>query len=500
MQFSEFLFQNYKESKNGHELIEFFADYKQNFLLNTQHRILDDFTEELYHDGSAKDRTYDLLWDCKTLLRDPVFIDIIETIGVSDFQEFEEVYSRIIEALKLADNMWLIKPLSHCLYFTYPKFCFPYFFDGSHYRLLAIFEEFGIYSPPVPKKKDVYARISHYVELCKSLYDFRQKYSMSEHELPAFLYGFAPNIVRKYEIDDVLPEPRHARFHVIVNTDADASHLDAADRSTVYHWSGSEETEPGDIIIKYCAKPRSSIHSIWQAITPGFLDPFFHYYKSVYVAHPIRVEPITIGEMRSDGILGQSPFARMGMQGANGKPIEKIYYDRILEMLAEKGMSLQGIPTLSDEPEPDVPLKNERDVEVHLLEPLLKRLGYKEDDWKRQMKLRMGRGERVYPDFVIFPVEERNNESGHQVWEAKFSIAGSKQLQEDFGQAKSYAMRLNCKGLGLISKEGVWFSEAKSSFSFEEIKFWSWKQISASDYFSELYNIAGKKRGFNQNH
>ena len=60
----------------------------------------------------------------------------------------------------------------------------------------------------------------------------------------------------------------------------------------------------------------------------------------------------------------------------------------------------------------DLPiLKNEKDVEKNLLEPLLIKIGYKKDDWIRQMKIRMGRGHRIYPDYAIFPHEERNNES-----------------------------------------------------------------------------------------
>lgn len=60
----------------------------------------------------------------------------------------------------------------------------------------------------------------------------------------------------------------------------------------------------------------------------------------------------------------------------------------------------------------DLPiLKNEKDVEKNLLEPLLIKIGYKKDDWIRQMKIRMGRGHRIYPDYAIFPHEERNNKS-----------------------------------------------------------------------------------------
>ena len=44
------------------------------------------------------------------------------------------------------------------------------------------------------------------------------------------------------------------------------------------------------------------------------------------------------------------------------------------------------------------------------------------------------------------------------IWEAKYTIKTHKQLEEDFGQTKSYALRLKSSGLGLVSQEGVWLS------------------------------------------
>lgn|GEM_PF-6541460 len=54
-----------------------------------------------------------------------------------------------------------------------------------------------------------------------------------------------------------------------------------------------------------------------------------------------------------------------------------------------------------------IEIKNERDVEIYLLEPLLEKLGYSQQDWKRQLKVRMGRREKIIPDYVIFPIKKR---------------------------------------------------------------------------------------------
>jgi hypothetical protein len=44
----------------------------------------------------------------------------------------------------------------------------------------------------------------------------------------------------------------------------------------------------------------------------------------------------------------------------------------------------------------------------------------------------------------------------------------------------------------LISKEGVWLS--KSDFDFDEMRFWSWKQVNQSDSMNEIFDIVGKKK------
>jgi hypothetical protein len=109
----------------------------------------------------------------------------------------------------------------------------------------------------------------------------------------------------------------------------------------------------------------------------------------------------------------------------------------------------------------------------------------------------MGRGDRVYPDYVIFPNEERNNESCYWIWEAKYTIDSHKQLEEDFGQAKSYALRLKSSGFGLVSKEGLWLSTP--DFSIEKIKFWSWSQIADHDTLNEVFDIAGNRKKIRKN-
>jgi hypothetical protein len=515
MNFSKFIWSNFKESSKGKNLIEYFSQYNRNVKKKTNKDVYREIIRNLHYeniemDDEEVDKHFNYIVDFSNDLPKDLTANDIKP-EINSFDEFEKVFDFLI-TLTVGDSenddpeyifgVDDTPSLSECLYFIYPEYCFPYYFERLYHVVASIFNEFGIFLPSPPKKNDEYNRMFHYVELCRSLYDFRVKFEMDKYELPAFLYGFAAEVVKKYTIDNILPDPRKAYFigggkrDKNIDVSGDFDYLDKADNTTIASWNGNPETQPGDIIVMYCLTPRSYIHSIWRAVTPGSYDPFFYFYKTVYIGNPIFVKPISIDEMKNDEILSEMPLVRGNMQGINGRIIEKRYYDRILELLKQKGDDIEKLPRLSNDFIQETELQNEKDIEKILLEPLLKRLGYNESNWKRQLKLRMGRGDRVFPDYVIFPKEERNNESGYWTWEAKYTIPSNKQLKEDFGQAKSYALRLNCKGLGLISKEGVWLSE--SNFAIEKMKFWSWKQIGESDYFNEIFDIAGNKKSLQQ--
>ena len=67
------------------------------------------------------------------------------------------------------------------------------------------------------------------------------------------------------------------------------------------------------------------------------------------------------------------PLVKGSMQGINGRVITKPYYDRLLALLQKKGVDTSGLPQLEEVEIEDVNLRNERDVEQYLLEPLLVR-------------------------------------------------------------------------------------------------------------------------------
>ena len=154
------------------------------------------------------------------------------------------------------------------------------------------------------------------------------------------------------------------------------------------------------------------------------------------------------------------------------------------------------MPRLEDVEIGGIVIKTERDVEQQLLEPLLLELGFGAGDWVRQLKLRVGRAEKVIPDYVILSRERPSGLTarGAWVWEAKLSISTHQQLQRDFEQASSYARLVGAAGVGLVSKEGIWLSLKEADYTLDKAKHWSASQSRQSDHLSEIRELAGKRR------
>jgi hypothetical protein len=106
-----------------------------------------------------------------------------------------------------------IPRLSVALYCLQPHFFFPYYFYPQFYVLQHIFDEFGIFMPPVPPKYNHDARFSYYFELCHSLYDFRQRYG----SLPDHLAGKSGDPAWRHR-RDVLPCPAQLCAFVLAHS------------------------------------------------------------------------------------------------------------------------------------------------------------------------------------------------------------------------------------------------------------------------------------------
>ena len=76
--------------------------------------------------------------------------------------------------------------------------------------------------------------------------------------------------------------------------------------------------------------------------------------------------------------------------------------------------------------------------------------------------------------------------------EAKKSISNDKQLHVDFGQAISYAYRLNASGIMRVAQEGIWLSEKTTDF--KKNSYYTWEQMQEDDLFLQVYKVCGNRR------
>lgn len=137
-------------------------------------------------------------------------------------------------------------------------------------------------------------------------------------------------------------------------------------------------------------------------------------------------------------------------------------------------------------------MTSERDVEIKLIEPFLKRIGYQEKDWVRQMPVSMGRGERNYPDYVFAAQTKKGEEKGSMVLESKFRIGTRRELMDAYCQAKSYALRLQAKTMIVAAVEGIWIFRDKNGFSLEQTTHRNWKELENPDTLHEVRGVIGK--------
>jgi hypothetical protein len=392
--------------------------------------------------------------------------------------------------------LYYLTELSVGLYNNFPEYFFPYFFRMQFYLLEQIFDTFGIPLPELPKKNHFDKRLAYYFELCRVLYEFRKNHNLSPEELCAFLYSFAPNFI-SLESDNILPKPM--KVWIVgggINNNGDPEFLDNADESTISIWQGHVDTRKGDIVLVYCLAPRSSIHSVWRAKTDGYIDPFFHFYNQIWVCSPIKTTPVTYQDLLTDPILSQNGLVKSSMQGLNGRQFTFREYEAILKIMERKGQDISALPRIDIilDPGGNELLKDEREVEINLVEPMLRKFGYENDDWTRQMAVRMGSGEKIYPDYAFFAKQNKGEEQAIMILETKYRIKTQYELYKAYWQAKSYALRLQSKVFIIAAVEGIWvFVLEKTGFTFDKFVHKTWKEIYHPDTFPTIIDLVSKQ-------
>ncbi len=495
MELNQFIWNNYKESKEGQEVIKLFEE-----------GYLDDILSKFAVDKN-KDLDYYL----------NILIDIIDYAEIPNEIELKDLYLYILEeGLKGFDDekeekfdifypkeyefiISVIEPLSLALFNLKEEgeieepIYIPYFFQLNFAKLQKIADTFNVELPKVPLRKDKRERALYYLEFCKLWNEFRKQNNLTIFELCAFLYDFAPKFIGK-EKEEELPEPTNIWITGGGVKNGDYKFLSEAKADTTSFWSGNEDAVKGDIILMYCLSPKSSIEFVCRAVTDGIRDPFFWYYGETYIGHIQHIKPITLAEIKTDGHLKELPIVRKNFQGVNGTRLHNEDYTRILEILEQKGEDISQLPKLSSANfTPNKDCKNEREVEVKIVEPFLNDLNYSENDWVRQLPVRMGRGERNFPDYVFFAETKKGYERGKMILETKFYIKSNAELEETFQQAQSYALRLNANRIIICDKDFIWIYTRKNN-NFDRTKYlkYNWQEMNNPEIFNIIKKEIGK--------
>lgn len=351
-----------------------------------------------------------------------------------------------------------------------PHFFFPYFFVSQFFLIEKIFKEFDLILPALPKTRDYKARLNYYFELCEVLFYFRQQHKIKPAEFLAFLYGFVGNFIKEKLEENEKP----LRVWVLRGNQNIYDSLVKMSNQIALCDQSNSEIQKGDLILYYFWSPISSFKIVCRAFSNGFFDPFSYWNFSNLVSDVYEIPKVSFEELAKHEYFQNHKMvkARMGKASSKEYLLNGQDYLEFKKILLSKNAGLDILPELESVAiETNLDLRNERDVEILLLEPLLKNLGFKESDWIRQLPVRMGRGERNYPDYALLVnTKNKHEETAKFLWEAKYRIRNQKELRDTFLQAKSYARRLNSQAFGLVSVEGIWISSIKDNFEFEKLQ------------------------------
>lgn len=497
MMFNQYVWNIYKDSPHGKDAINLFANpdlerWHERFLSDyyTEYDDFIYFVAALLHDCTSPDLPDELnLEQAKAL-----FADIVERGLTLSFEDGDDIITNHSELL------YDLPVISTWLYLNYPTLFIPYFFIRKFQTLTQITDTFAMQLPNVPLKRYKKQRLYYYWQINEMFIQFQEENGLSHAELCAFLYDFAPNYIQNLESNPLsisqLPKPTQVWMVGGNKRDGDFDKVDQCDTGINSFWQGNIDTKKGDIIIMYCLSPRSYIHSVWRATADGIADPFFHWFGSIYIGHGQKITPISLKQLKQDLYFSTHPLVRKNLQGVNGYSLSHMDYQRLLEMIADQDDDITVLPQLYA---PDIALNHElvdeKAVETHLIEPFLTEIGYSENDWVRQLPVRMGRGERNFPDYAFLTHSERHFEQASLLIEAKHHIVNNQQLEEAFKQVWSYGQRLSAQVLVIADKDAIWIYQkshsGKNLGHFDRTHYVKkfWKELQNPDDFNQIKSI-----------
>lgn len=387
----------------------------------------------------------------------------------------------------------ILPEISLTLYFCSDLLFFPILFREQFDVCMKVLDVLDIPMPDLPSKSDKRGRLLLYNDLNKKITEFAASNNLTPEETCACIYDFAFMLLEeKSQVD--LPEPTNIWLTGGSKKDY-ITFLEHPTEGAKSVWTCNENTKRGDIIIMYVLSPYSCIQSIWRADIDGIYTPFNYYNSRTRATHGILIPHIRLNELKADPYFSKLSIIRKNFQGVNGIQFTATDYKELQQLLVEKGFDISVLPQLY---KPDLEfegeLHNEKDVEEKLLIPLLKKLGYSEKDWTRQLSQKAGRKEKAIPDFVFLPKGEIHFQNAPMVIEAKFDMSSNIERTKSFNQALSYARLMKSLVFGICDKDRLIIYKEKNGYfdrfspTFEK----HWLNINDAELFRQLKLLIGK--------
>ncbi len=479
MTFNKYTWDLYKQTKGGRRTIEQFEKAAQDVAM---YELISKYNpmEARFADKNNLEECCELLWE----------LAIEPAPALLNIRDARNLYEHIIDGAILFDagepfiekadyKTYLMAnmDLSFMLFFKEPEYFFPNMFRYHFFDFTKVFDVFGIDMPIPPKKSDYRARCMYYWELCEVLYYFRKQNGLSPYELCALLYDFGQGVTKATLTE--IPKPSKAWFI--------GGKIQPEEDLDFMFWQANEDTMRGDILIHYETHPICAITCMWIAQTDGVIDPFFYYYANTYIGNRTNLPHISLHELKSDAYFSSHPLIRKNFQGVNGWEMSNRDYQEILRIVQKKGYDTNKLPTLYAPKIIRSDIKLEKDVEEKLLIPLLHNIGI--TDYMRQIPLRAGRGERIFPDFALRCTKTENGYVAKVLIEAKLSMRNKKDIYEAFQQANSYAHLMESSIIVLCDKEIILVYTNKNGFDRNKYRKFFWGDMENPDSFNELKEI-----------
>ena len=365
---------------------------------------------------------------------------------------YNDTKSLLLPKNRYRQKAALIPSMSFFLFYSYTFFK-PLLLPTHFYVIQCNCDTLGIELPPIPRSKDYKAYLMYYYDICSAWNDFQKENELTDAECCACIYDYATLLQDVHENKE-LPKPTNV--WITGASEEDFIFLDSfgKDENDTHIWACNECTRRGDIIVIYCISPRSYIHSIWRANSGGMFNPFDYYHCRTTICNGILTPHISFKDLKTDPYFADIPIVRKNLQGINGIELNATDYSELLRMIQEKGGNTELYPKLFNGKAMDFgEIHLEKDVEEKILIPILKLLGYREEDWTRQLSQKAGRRLKAIPDFVFFPKGERHFASAPMVIEAKLDMSLVTEQQNAFSQGLSYAKMLRSSIMGICDKE-----------------------------------------------